>query len=274
MKVIIGVLATLILLPQMVLASDQDAGFRFATVTPTNDSVLHVENVIRGGKAWDLDLVRKKGKYKEQNKVLNQCFANAPGEQYPEDHYAGSKNSTPPSGYERGGVIGWMIAVNNGAGEGSVLLRALRIFGIDQNGTRHLITDEMICEECDIDNQIWGYDMPRSLWRTPGAWSRPNHGAVFQMLDSSVIRIPTSDQPLDLFHLWNTVWPRPAVEAGWSYEAEAEVLPQGAGMIQLGLDFWSQRGDGGTNVEAAHSSWICSKADSNDWITVRVGGTR
>lgn len=268
----LGALAILVLLPQIVLANDADSGFRFATITPKNDSALHAENVVRGGKSWDLDIVRAGKKYKEKHTTVNPCFANAPVEQYPHIRYANLNYSTPPAGFESGGVIGWLVAVNNGIGEGSVLVRALRIWGIDPQGTRHLITDDFICESCDAENQAWGYDMPRSLWRHPEAWTRPNHGSIFHVLENSMIHIPTSNQPLDLFHLWNTVWPRSPVVEGWSYEAEAEVLPQGAGMIQLGLDFWTLR-DGGTNIEAANSPWTCSKSDSN-WITIRAGGIR
>ena len=114
--------------------------------------------------------------------------------------------------------------------------------------------------------------MPRSLWRDPAAWNRSNHGSVFQVIDNAIIKIPTSNQRSDLFHLWNATWPRAAVNAGWTYEVEAEVLPQGAGMIQIGLDFWTLK-DGGTNIEAANSQWVCAKQGSN-WITVRAGGIR
>lgn len=153
-----------------------------------------------------------------------------------------------------------------------MLVRALRIWGTDPDGIRHLLTDRLICETCDTENHVWGYHMPRNLWRDPAAWNQPNNGSVFTVRDNTVVKIPTSRQPLDLFHLWNARWPRPSVQPGWTYEAEAEVLPEGAGMIQVGLDFWSLP-NGGTNIEAANSHWVCSKTGSN-WVTVRAGGIR
>jgi len=55
-----------------------------------------------------------------------------------------------------------------------------------------------------------------------------------------------------------------------SYSVEAEVLPQGAGMIQIGFDYTTAT-DGGTHNEAVNSHWICSKPNSK-WVTVRIGG--
>jgi hypothetical protein len=273
MKTDMYFLATLTLLPHIAFANDPNSGFRLADVYPKNKSSLHTENVIRGGKAYNVDIVSSSsGRYKEANKTLNPCFTKAPSEQYPEVRYANLNHKKPPSGYENGGVIGWVNAVNNGTAIGSVLVRSLKIWGIDSNGTRNLVDDKIICDFCDAENHIWGYDMPRSLWRDPAAWNRSNHGSVFQVIDNAIVKIPTSTQPSDLFHFWNTTWPRAAVNSEWTYEVEAEVLPQGAGMIQIGLDFWSSQ-DGGINIEAANSQWICAKPDAN-WITVRAGGIR
>lgn len=290
MKFDIHILVALTLLPQIVLASDPatypepDSGIKYATITPKGEFDFHAENVVRGGQSWDLDIVRVgKKKYKEKNKILNPCFVNTPQEQPYNDHYAGIKNRTPPAGYENGGVIGWIVAVNHGSSEGSVLLRALRVWEVSPDGARTLLTDEIICKSCGTTERVGGHRVLRTAWT---AWDPVGDHSDFEIIDDpitggdqEIVRIPTSDHPDFLFHLWNTTWPKPAVKAGWYYEIEAEVLPQGAGMIQVGLDFWKTPeaipvpGGPTMNVEAAHSSWICSTGDSK-WITVRAGGTQ
>lgn len=290
MNVVIGVLIALLLLPRLGLAADPatypepNSGFKYATITPKGEFALHAENVVRDGQSWDLDIVRVgKKKYKEKNKTLNPCFVNAPQEQPHNDHYAGMKNRTPPAGYENGGVIGWIVAVNHGTSSGSILLRALRIWEVSPDGARTLLTDEIICKCCGAIECVGGYRVPRSAWT---AWAPVGDHSDFEIIDDlvtdgdqEIVRIPTSDHPDFLFHLWNTTWPRPAVKAGWYYEVEAEVLPQGAGMIHVGLDFWKTPeaipvpGGLAMNVEAADSSWICSSGEPK-WMTVRAGGMR
>jgi hypothetical protein len=256
-------------------AYNSNSDFLLSEIAPKTASTLHAENVVRGGKAFNIDLIRSATSpytYTETNKTLNPCFSRAPAEQYEAVRYQNLNYSKPPNGYENGGVIGWGVAVNYGTNPGYVLVRQLKIWGIDQNKKRYLVTNKLTCSTCDSENHVWGYDMPRSLWRDPSAWNRKNHGSVFQVLSNGIVKIPTSNQPLDLFHFWNTSWPRAAVNAGWSYELEAEVLPVGAGMIQFGIDYWTAT-DGGTNIEAANSPWVCAKQGGN-WITVRTGGVR
>jgi len=181
----------------------------------------------------------------------------------------------PPQGYKKGSVLGWITAVNYGHGEGYVLIRALRIYGIDTNGKRHIEIDKFICETCsDPDDQVWGYDMPRKLWHVKKAWDRPNHGSVFEVLENGVVKIPTSDKPKKVFHMWNLFdliqnqWERHKVKPGWSYGVEAEVFPVGSGMIQIGFDYW--KANEKENKEAANSDWVCSSTNG-DWVTVSIG---
>lgn len=256
-------------------ANNPNSEFLLAEITPKQAFTFHAENVVRNGKSIDLDIVRSAtnpNRYIEINKKVNPCFAKAPAEQPETVRYQNMNYSTPPPGFENGGVIGWGVAVNYGMNPGYILVRKLSIYEIDTNGKRYLVTDKLICKDCDSENHVWGYDMPKSLWRDVNAWNRSNHGSVFEVLPGNIIKIPTSKQPLDLFHFWNTTWPRKAIKSGWRYELEAEVLPIGAGMIQFGIDYWTAV-DHGTNVEAANSPWVCAKKGSN-WITVRAGAFR
>jgi hypothetical protein len=227
----------------------------------------------------------------------NSCSDKAPKAQPAAIRYAKLKTSTPLAGYENGGVIGWIDAFNADANEGYVLVRALRIIGIKTDGQGHTIERKIITEKLffgdpvNPSEPVQGYALKLpddesgwgAMWRN---WY-PGDGAVFQMINypmengqtRSVVKIPTSEKLGYYFHLWNTDWPRPKVEPDFSYAVEAEVLPQGSGMIRIGFDFWTAI-DGGTNNlngnwdgEAAYSNWICSKtiSSTNNWITISIG---
>lgn len=91
-------LTAMFLLPQMASANDPNSGFRLADITPKGRFRLQAENVIRDGKSWNLTLIRfakTPNTYKEVKKRINPCFANAPGEQYPEIRY-GNLNYLSP----------------------------------------------------------------------------------------------------------------------------------------------------------------------------------
>lgn len=259
----------------MAFANNPNSEFLLADVTPKKELTLHAENVVRKGESIDLDVVRSAAnpnRYKEINEKVNPCFAKAPTDQPEAVRYQNLNFATPPAGYESGGVIGWGVAVNDGDNPGYVLVRKMSIYEVDKKGKRYLVTDKFTCNLCDSENHVWGYDMPKSLWRDINAWSRPNHGSVFEVLPGNIIKISTSKQSLDLFHFWNTTWPRKSIKPGRRYELEAEVLPVGAGMIQFGIDYWTAV-DGGTNVEAANSPWVCADK-SIGWRTVHAGAFR
>jgi hypothetical protein len=254
-------------------ANDPNSGFRLTDVTPKSAFTLHAENVVRNGKSIDLDIVRSAANpntYKEVNTKVNACFAKAPIEQPAAVRYQNLNYPKPPVGFEKGGVIGWATAVNYGTSPGYVLVRKMAVYEVDPNGKRYLVTDKITCPACDLENRVWGYEMPKMLWSDLSAWNRLNHGSVFEVLRGNVIKIPTSSQPFKLFHFWNAIWPRPSVKPGWRYELEAEVLPVGSGMVMFGVDLWTAT-NGGTNVEAANSPWVCAKSGSN-WQTIRAGG--
>jgi hypothetical protein len=260
----------------LTFANDPNSGFRLADVTPKSAFTLHAENVVRSGKSIDLDIVRSTANpntYKEVNTKVNACFAKAPIEQPAAVRYQNLNYPKPPVGFENGGVIGWVTAVNYGTNPGYVLVRKMAVYEVDPNGKRYLVTDKITCPACDLDNRVWGYEMPKMLWSDPSAWNRPNHGSVFEVLSGNIIKIPTSSpSQSSLFHFWNTTWPRKPVKAGWRYELEGEVIPVGAGMIMFGIDYWTAT-NGGTNVEAANSPWACAKNGSN-WQIIRAGGFR
>lgn len=256
----------------LVYASSASAGgdgFQAAHISVKSSSLLGIQGYVRSGAVYDFDIAMSGNAAKIKNWRKDACFSKAPKEQWPNKRYAQTIYASPPKGYEKGSVIGWVIAVNSGFGDGSVLLKSLRVYGTDPQGNRHLITDKLICGTCtNPDDVVWGYHMPRSDWRDPGKWNLPSNGTAFDLLENGVVKIPTSENPEDLYHLWNTQWPRASVTLGWVYEVEAEVLPQGAGMIQIGMDFWN-RPDGGSNVEAAISNWQCA---TSDWVVLSAGG--
>lgn len=230
--------------------------------------------------------------------LLNSCSDKAPKAQPVANRYAKLNTSTPPAGYENGGVLGWIDAFNADANEGYVLVRALRIIGIKTDGQGHIIERKIITEKLFFGDPVnpsepaQGYALKLpgdesgwgAMWRT---WVRGD-GAVFQRINYPmengqtrfVLKIPTSEKLGYYFHLWNTDWPRPKVEPDFSYAVEAEVLPQGSGMIRIGFDFWTaidETGKNNTNGdsdgEAAHSNWVCSKTigSTNNWVTISIG---
>lgn len=269
-----------------------NSGFKFATIQAKGYQNLHAEGVIRGGKSWDLDLLKLPStspiKYQEDksSRKLNSCFSKAPQAQPSQIRYANLRRPKPPLGFENGGITSWINAVNYSAEPGYVLLRALRIYGIDESGIKHLVNDDLFWANPNINPmepaQGYALKLPTDVsgWGTIWRSWQPGDGTVFQMVDIKmedgqerhVIKIPTSDKPDHIFHLWNPTWERPRVYPKWSYGVEAEVLPVGAGMIQIGFDYWTSPGSDGvnTNGEGAMSHWTCSKPNQN-WITINIG---
>ncbi|PZN84955.1 MAG: hypothetical protein DM484_01955 [Candidatus Methylumidiphilus alinenensis] len=248
---------------------DPNSGVLFSDAVGVNPSTLHLEHVVIDKKEYDIDFSYTGGSNTANviSKTLNPCFASAPEEQYPEVRFRGVHYQKPPQDYT--GIIAWLAAVNHGSSLGSVQVKALRLFGVDEDGNIQLVTNNFICQTCDANNKVWGYDMPRSEWRNPQAWYRANNGAVFKV-NNNIIEIPTSSEPQMLFHAWNTDWPRSRANQNWYYFAEAEVLPTGSGMIQIGFDYWKSE-TLGPNTEGAVSSWVCSDSEyPKRWITVRT----
>jgi hypothetical protein len=261
-------MVALIITAPCIEAGDPNSGLLFADVKVKSPTKMHVEHAVLNEVEYDFDLIGSTpSTYTIANKRVNPCFAKAPVEQWPADRYQQVTYSKPPAGY--GSVIGWFAAVNSGTEPGSVFIRAFRLYGVNKNGVRSLVTNKMICPLCDSNNQVWGYDMPRIDWRNAEAWLRPNHGSVFKVANG-IIEVPTGTQSKSLFHGWHTVWPRPTARADWSYYVEAEVMVTGGGMFEAGMDFWTAP-ESVSNTQATVSRWICADpVNPNRWVTVRT----
>jgi len=248
---------------------DPDSGALFAEIVSSNPTSLHLEHAVFGMKEYNFDLSydQASNSLKIVKQEINSCFDSAPTDQYPEVRFRGMHYQMPPEGFTS--AIPWIVAVNHGVGLGSVRVRAFRLYGVDADGNNQLVTDHMICPACDSNNKVWGYNMPKAEWRIPSAWNILPNGSVFGV-NNNIVDIPTSNSPDMLFHMWSTDWPRPAARGDWSYFAEAEVLPVGEGMIQIGFDYWDSV-TGSIATEGAVSSWVCQDmAHPNRWVTVRT----
>ncbi|MEI7589703.1 MAG: hypothetical protein WCJ49_00050 [Deltaproteobacteria bacterium] len=263
MKKLITVVC-IIIFPFVAFGGNSD-GFFTSNISPSSPLSLKINGFVFNGGVYDFDMVWAGNTLEIQNPVINSCFLKAPIEQWENIRYAQTVYSFPPQGYTS--VIGWVVGVNDGSGDGSVILKSLKVYGKDPQGIKHLISDRIICSSCTKpEDKVFGFHIPRSQWQNPNAWlNNPNNATAFDVLSDGSVSIPTSRYPSDVFHLWNTEWPRSTVVSGWTYSVEAEVLPQGSGMIQIGLDFYT---DSGVVLEAAISNWNCSTPNS---ITVTAG---
>lgn len=127
---------------------------------------LHYKNVIRDGKAYDIDLIPSgNGHFEEPTKPpLNKCFSRAPQESWEINRFANLNYPKPPtdpkiiSGVSS--VISWLTAVNYGTTFGYVDVKRLELYAVDSLGKERKVASKLICKDCD--NKVWGYHRPKS----------------------------------------------------------------------------------------------------------------
>lgn len=187
--------------------------------------------------------------------TLTLCEMKIPPEQPSSVRKEATIYPTPPAGY--GAVIGWVNAtVGNGGTTGKVTVNNLQLWE-NHNGIRTLLTEKITCPACsDPNDQVWGISLEKSLWQTSSAWAKPNEGTKFVVSEATVL-VPVANLPSHVYHLWNTTWPRPATKSGAKYYLQADVMVEGDGIVQIGIDYW-QATNGGGNLEAAVSNWYCA----------------
>ncbi len=303
-----------------------NSDLKLAKVTPVSQNKLHLENVIRNGKVWNIDFVRIPGTstYKEvlSSKKVNSCFQKAPIEQQSVNKYGNAEIVSPPLGYK--GIIGWIAAVNNGSQPGQVKVRSLNIYAIDpitKNRTLLDLDSKWACWDNYNTGMCWralggaGFIMERKDWQCPDGkcWDlKQEYSASYDYgsldgkadpidyanytdannpssLGHQIVKVesnymtsvlpssdatvvfPTSTYPTKVFHAWNTRWPVAEALPNKQYEVVAEVLIEGAGMIQVGYDFLQKRNSNRAgHIQGAISSWECSSTAGN-WIKIKAG---
>ncbi len=245
----------LMLLPFCAFA-DNNAGFFSSNITPSSSVNLKINGFAINGEVYNFDIVWNPtgGYFDIQNLVTNSCFLSAPVEQWETKRYAQTPYSSPPFGYTS--VIGWVLGVNNGSGNGYVVIKSLKVYGKDTEGIVHLISDKITCDTCTkADDKVFGFHIPKSKWRDQSAWKANANGTAFNILSDGTVSIPTSTHPSDVYHMWNTESPRSTTTSGWTYMVQAEVWPQGSGMVQVGFDYYTTDGQ---VLEAGISNWNCA----------------
>lgn len=182
------------------------------------------------------------------------CESMIPPEQPAAVWYEGNPYPTPPEGYSS--VIGWVNAtLGNGGDVGRITVHSLELWE-NYHGVETLLVDNIVCQLCDDDNQVFGFSLPKNQWKNASAWSKDNEATKFDISGSSVI-VPVDEHPNDVYHFWNLIWPRNTTKPGATYYLTAEIEVEGDGMIQIGIDYWEYT-DSGTNLQAAVSNWYCA----------------
>ncbi len=98
-----------------------------------------------------------------------------------------------------------------------------------------------------------------------------NYGTLASPTSDATVVFPTSRYHKKVFHAWNTRWPTAKAFSDKQYQVEAEVLIEGAGMVQIGYDFLPETDSGGnTHKQGAISFWECSSTAGN-WVKIRAG---
>ncbi len=173
----------------------------------------------------------------------------------------------PPAGFTAG--LGWLQAIHdvNRPGPSSVEVDWMRLYCV-VNGQDVLIESD----EYD-DAEIGGGLYTRYPWFETGFYE--DISADFNLTKGYAV-LTISDYPDNVWHWWNTQWPRALIPAAAERcFMEALVRIQGPALVQAGLDYWREpdsvwEGTNVNNVEAGISDWL---SESDQWQLISIAAS-
>lgn len=205
-----------------------------------------------------------------QAPTIEDCAARSPDEQIASMKYEFNEHPSPPTGYVA--ILAWAnvtMGKSQYGTKGRAFVQSLEIWerldGIDR-----LIGSKITCPGClNVNDQVWGFLISKSLWMNPAAWNKPNEGSYFSITPKEYVEMRADEHPAYNYHFWNTLYPRPRALSNAKYYVKAEIKTESNALVQIGFDYWTQT-EGGMNKEGDYSNWYCS-LQGEDWQIARAG---
>jgi len=161
---------------------------------------------------------------------------------------------TPPAGYTA--VLGWANIVHDRrlTGSSKIEVDYFRLYALVDGQPVLLAADEF--NNTSVSGALW----TRDSW-----FATQTQGYLSAQFDNGVMTLPLSTHPDEVWHFWNSIWPRPLVPAGTTkIYVEMRFRITGPGCLQIGWDYYLKPGSlmvDGPNIEGAASDWYFESAD-------------